>query len=290
MASRVAAAAKRRCWTILLVPPQPTGRTRAIRVRARYVKFVGTLSLVGAVVFGLWATSGALDVTATADELADSQRMILALSDSLRAARDTTTVVAAIQRQNAEALKLAGAPMPAPSTHAPRRFASLNGLAQPAAGVVLPVIGEITSRFSRSRFHPLLHFFRPHLGVDVSAPYGTDITAPAAGRVAFVGHIFGDGLVVDLDHGNGVRTRYAHCSRVVVRQGALVNAGTVIAKVGSSGLSTGPHVHFEVRVNGRPVDPMRYLISPRLAPPPATAKFVAGTVPDPRTIAGGGME
>lgn len=289
MAARAAAAAKRRCWTILLVPPQPTGRTRSIRIHARYVKIGGFVSLFASAVFGLWVTSGALDVTATADELANAQRMVLALADSLHAARDTTIAVAQQQEQNAEALRLASAPLPARGAHAPRHMAAGLGLARPASGVVLPVIGEITSRFARSRFHPILHFFRPHLGVDVSAPYGTDITAPAAGRVAFVGHIFGDGLVVDLDHGNGVRTRYAHCSRVVVREGELVAAGTVIAKVGSSGLATGPHVHFEVRVNGKPVDPMRYLISPRLTPPPE-AKFVAGTTPDQRTIAGGGME
>lgn len=283
MPARAAAAAKRRCWTILLVPPQPTGRTRAIRVRARYVKIASFLSVVTAAVFGLWVASGAIDVTATADQLADAQRMILALSDSLRAARDTTVAVAQQQRQNAIALKLASAPLPAPGTrHAPAGL----GLARPAAGVVLPVIGEITSRFARSRFHPILHFFRPHLGVDVAAPYGTDITAPAAGRVAYVGHIFGDGLVVDLDHGNGVMTRYAHCSRVVVHVGQAVQKGTVIAKVGSSGLATGPHVHFEVRVNGRPVDPMRYLIAPHFAP-----SYAAGTTPDPRPIASaGGME
>lgn len=286
MGTAVAAAAKRRCWTIVLVPPQPTGRTRSLRIRARYVKAVGLVTTVAAVVFGLWVSTGALDVTATADQLADAQNMLVALSDSLRAARDTTVAVARIQEQNAEALAQASAPLPRPSRHEPPHFAAGLGLAHPASGVVLPVVGEITSRFARSRFHPILRIFRPHLGVDVAAPYGANITAPAAGRVAFVGHLFGDGLVVDLDHGNGVMTRYAHCSRVVVHVGDIVAEGTVIAKVGSSGLATGPHVHFEVRVNGRPVDPMRYLIAPRLKPP----RYVAGTAPDPRPIAGGGME
>lgn len=297
MGAAIAAAAKRRCWTIVLVPPQPTGRTRSLRIRARYVKAFALVTSVSAAAFGLWATSGALDVTATADQLADAQNMIVALSDSLRAARDTTVAVARIQQQNAEALAQASVPLPHASRQAPPHWALAAGLglSRPASGVVLPVIGEITSRFARSRFHPILHIFRPHLGVDVAAPYGANITAPAAGRVAFVGHLFGDGLVVDLDHGSGVMTRYAHCSRVVVHVGQMVNEGTIIAKVGSSGLATGPHVHFEVRVNGRPVDPMRYLIAPhlvplRIAPRISSPSYIARAAGDPRPMAGSGME
>jgi murein DD-endopeptidase MepM/ murein hydrolase activator NlpD len=139
--------------------------------------------------------------------------------------------------------------------------------------VKLPVFGVITSRFSRSRWHPILHLFRPHKGVDVAAPYGSNITAPAAGRVTFVGRKLGDGLMVELDHGAGVQSIYAHCSAVKVRVGDFVSFGDVIAQVGSSGLSTAPHVHFEVRVRGEPVDPLKYLITARLTPmqKPATA-------------------
>ena len=125
------------------------------------------------------------------------------------------------------------------------------------------MIGSIASRFSRSRRHPLLRVVRPHLGVDVAARRGTEITAPAPGRVAFVGRKFGFGLVVEIDHGNGVLTRYAHCASALVSAGARVERGAPIATVGTSGLATGPHLHYEVLVNGRQVDPLRYkLVQP----------------------------
>jgi murein DD-endopeptidase MepM/ murein hydrolase activator NlpD len=141
----------------------------------------------------------------------------------------------------------------------------------------LPVIGAIASRFSRARRHPLLHVIRPHLGIDVAARRGTQITAPAPGRVTFVGRKFGFGLVVEIDHGNGVLTRYAHCGTALVGEGARVQRGVPIATVGTSGLSTGPHLHYEVLVNGRQVDPLRYKI---LQP---AADTVAPTTPSPIT-------
>jgi murein DD-endopeptidase MepM/ murein hydrolase activator NlpD len=140
----------------------------------------------------------------------------------------------------------------------------------------LPVIGEIASRFSRSRRHPLLHVIRPHLGVDVAAPRGTQITAPAPGRVTFVGRRFGFGLVVEMEHGNGVLTRYAHCGSALVSEGTRVQRGTPIATVGTSGLSTGPHLHYEVLVNGRQVDPLRYKLPQPSAETTAAAPTVAG--------------
>jgi hypothetical protein len=130
----------------------------------------------------------------------------------------------------------------------------------------------------------LLRIFRPHRGVDVSAPAGTAITAPAAARVAFVGRKLGDGLMVELDHGEGVVSRYAHCKTVRVKAGDFVSFGDMIATVGSSGLSTGPHVHFEVLVRGRPVDPLKYLITARLTPrdmPAAAAAAESGSVAAP---------
>jgi murein DD-endopeptidase MepM/ murein hydrolase activator NlpD len=141
----------------------------------------------------------------------------------------------------------------------------------------LPVIGAIASRFSRARRHPLLHVIRPHLGIDVAARRGTQITAPAPGRVTFVGRKFGFGLVVEIDHGNRVVTRYAHCGTALVSEGTRVQRGMPIATVGTSGLSTGPHLHYEVLVNGRQVDPLRYKILQ-----PAT-DTVAPTAPAPIT-------
>jgi murein DD-endopeptidase MepM/ murein hydrolase activator NlpD len=158
----------------------------------------------------------------------------------------------------------------------------------------LPVIGAIASRFSRARRHPLLKVVRPHLGVDVAARRGTQITAPAAGRVSFVGRKFGFGLVVEIDHGNGVVTRYAHCGSSLVSPGSRVERGVPIATVGTSGLATGPHLHYEVLVRGRQVDPLRYKIAqpaadsaaaPTPAPIPAPATATAATTSPASTAA-----
>lgn len=122
----------------------------------------------------------------------------------------------------------------------------------------LPVIGMISSSFSAGRRHPVLHIIRPHLGVDVSAPRGTRITAPAAGTVTFVGRKFALGLLIEIEHPNGVVTRYAHCRSATVKAGQAVVRGTALGTVGSSGLTTGPHLHYEVMVNGQQVDPVGY--------------------------------
>lgn len=98
-----------------------------------------------------------------------------------------------------------------------------------------------------------------HEGLDFNAPEGTPILAAGAGVVASVGTHPAYGLVVDLDHGAGVTTRYAHASRIHVRQGDIVRQGQLIAEVGSTGRSTGPHLHFELRVNGESRDPLPFL-------------------------------
>jgi murein DD-endopeptidase MepM/ murein hydrolase activator NlpD len=216
---------------------------------------------------GAIVASDSLEVEATADELADAHRTILTLTDSLRSISEPEAGEVTTAANGTDASHVAIRPVS-------RR----SGLSSPAPGVVLPVVGQITSRFTRSRFHPLLRIFRPHKGVDVSAPVGTNITAPAAGRVAFVGRRLGDGLMVELDHGEGVVSRYAHCRQVMAREGDFVSVGDVIATVGSSGLSTGPHVHFEIRVRGTPVDPLAYVIRPRLTPTPAAAATSAPVI------------
>jgi peptidoglycan hydrolase-like protein with peptidoglycan-binding domain len=94
-----------------------------------------------------------------------------------------------------------------------------------------------------------------HAGLDFPAPTGTPITAAAAGRVAFAGYDDGWGLTIVLDHGNGLRTRYAHLSATTASLGATVAAGTQVGRVGSTGFSTGPHLHFEVTVRGAYADP-----------------------------------
>jgi len=246
---------RRTGWTLLIVPPNPLRKTRAIHIGRKHVRAalaiagLCTLTIAG---LGVVVFSDSLQVTATADELADAHQMILTLTDSLQSIADLD-VPDADGEGGAATVKNAAA-------------RSSIGLARPARGITLPAVGPITSRFSRSRWHPILRIFRPHKGVDVAAAYGSNITAPAAGRVSFVGRKLGDGLMVELDHGNGVTSRYAHCSAVKVRVGDFVSFGDVIAAVGSSGLSTAAHVHFEVRVRGEPVDPLKYLITARLTP------------------------
>jgi murein DD-endopeptidase MepM/ murein hydrolase activator NlpD len=125
---------------------------------------------------------------------------------------------------------------------------------------IMPTAGWLSSAFSRSRFHPILHIARPHEGIDVSAPMGAPIVAPAAGTVTMVTVQTGYGNVLEIDHGDGIVTKYAHCSRIVVRVGQRVKRGQVIANVGNTGLSTGPHLHYEIHVNGRVVDPLTYVL------------------------------
>lgn len=126
---------------------------------------------------------------------------------------------------------------------------------------IMPTAGWLSSQFTSSRFHPILHVNRPHEGIDVTAPTGTPIVAPAAGRVVYAENDKGYGLVVEIDHGNGIRTRFAHCSRLAVRAGQQVTRNQLIAAVGSTGLSTAPHLHYEIHVNGKPVDPLTYVLS-----------------------------
>ena len=125
---------------------------------------------------------------------------------------------------------------------------------------ILPTQGWLTSNFSSTRMHPILGYARPHEGIDVSAPTGTPIEAPAAGRVVEVGWESGYGNVVVLDHGYGIETKFAHTSKALVRKGQRVKRGDRIALVGSTGLATGPHLHYEVHVNGHPVNPLRYVL------------------------------
>ncbi|HEV8382511.1 MAG TPA: M23 family metallopeptidase, partial [Gemmatimonadales bacterium] len=125
---------------------------------------------------------------------------------------------------------------------------------------IMPTKGWLTSAFAREREHPILHLARPHEGIDVSAPMGMEIEAPAAGVVTQQSWVEGYGNMLTIDHGYGLVTRYAHCSKILVARGQRVKRGQPIAKVGSTGISTGPHLHYEVWVNGHPVNPMKYVL------------------------------
>lgn len=119
----------------------------------------------------------------------------------------------------------------------------------------LPVSGNgLTSSFGMRR-HPVLGIERRHSGLDLAAAYGTPIAATADGTVAFANWNGGYGLLVAVDHGGGIETRYGHMARLAVAPGQRVRTGDLLGYVGSTGLSTGPHVHYEVRVNGAAVNP-----------------------------------
>ncbi|MBI2073959.1 MAG: M23 family metallopeptidase [Gemmatimonadetes bacterium] len=124
---------------------------------------------------------------------------------------------------------------------------------------IMPTRGWLTSMFAQARVHPIFHEARRHDGIDITAPLGTPIVAPATGWVAKVDTDEGYGRFVKIDHGNGIVTLYAHCSKVLVREGQRVRRGEEIALVGSTGLSTSPHLHYEVEVRGQSVNPFKYI-------------------------------
>jgi murein DD-endopeptidase MepM/ murein hydrolase activator NlpD len=202
------------------------------------------IGLAAVAASGLWAAAGANAAALAADRLAEAQRSILALADTVHSLRTVAWAEASKNR--------------------------------PPVDMIMPVSGEVTSRFSRARFHPVLQLFRAHRGVDLSAPMGTRVVAPAAGTVRSVGWRLGYGLTVELQHSGGVVTRYAHLRSAYVHRGDSVAVGTAIAAVGTSGLSTGPHLHFEVLVQGKAVDPIKFLASTRDNVPPVAERMPAG--------------
>ena len=208
---------------------------------------VGTVALM--VVAGAATYTGETTKLAThmGDRLAESQQTVAGLLDSVQI----------LQAMAARAAKL------------------------PPKDMILPVAqAHITSSFKSSRLHPLLDIFRAHKGVDLAADRNSPIVAPANGRVKYVGWRIGYGNTVEMEHSGDVVTLFAHCEKILVKEGQLVNAGDVIAKVGSSGLATGPHVHFEVRRFGKQVDPIRFLAETRDSV--AAARVIRGEVPLPR--------
>lgn len=124
-------------------------------------------------------------------------------------------------------------------------------------GLAWPTAGPLTSNFGM-RKHPILDSMRMHEGIDIGAPIGQAIRAAKGGEVIVAGWYNGYGKTVVIDHGGGFSTLYAHTSALYTSEGQIVKGGQSVAAVGTSGMSTGPHLHFEVRVNGAPVDPMRY--------------------------------
>lgn len=185
---------------------------------------------------------------------------ILLASPGIAHAQDATAGAAV---HIGRAVDLAGTPValfrpktPAILPGKPVTLGPTSGFAMPAG---MPVAARaLTSGFGL-RFHPLLNERRAHLGVDLAAASGSPIVATSPGVVSAEGYYGGYGDLVVINHGGGVETRYGHMSRSNVVAGQHVQRGDVIGYVGSTGLSTGPHLHYEVRIDGQAVDPIRTL-------------------------------
>jgi len=228
-------------WTLIIVPPRLTSSTRRVGLKMRTVRMFAMLMIAVLAVSWMWVDTQSESAAMMADQLAEEQRAMLAMHDTVQ------SLIAASLAAHARNL--------------------------PPVDMIMPVNGTITSRFSRSRFHPILQIFRAHEGVDLSAPAGTHIVAPAEGTVTSVGWKLGYGLTIELSHTGGISTRYAHCRSAMVHRGDHVAMGQAFATVGASGLATAPHLHFEVLVHGSAVDPIRFMASTHtpapLAPVPA---------------------
>jgi murein DD-endopeptidase MepM/ murein hydrolase activator NlpD len=145
-----------------------------------------------------------------------------------------------------------------------RQVAAANKARFPNTGIfgtgqlIYPSDSSITSDFGWRR-HPILGYLRFHSGIDFGASYGSTIRAADSGTIIYAGWYGGYGNTVVINHGGGITTLYGHTSKLYVAEGQTVQPGEPIAAVGSTGLSTGPHLHFEVRKDGQPIDPLNYL-------------------------------
>ncbi|MCF0150832.1 MAG: peptidoglycan DD-metalloendopeptidase family protein [Firmicutes bacterium] len=194
------------------------------------------------------------------DALVVQQTQIQAKKDSLASDQQVLAKQKAAIDADNKALEKQVDDLNAEANALTAQIKKLQSAAQYAGGVMqwpAPASTVITSPFGY-RIHPILKVNKFHTGIDIGAGLGTDIVAANAGNVISACYNSGYGYMVMIDHGGGIVTLYAHCSKLLVSTGTKVTRGQVIAKVGSTGNSTGPHLHFEVRVNGEYKDPMTY--------------------------------
>jgi murein DD-endopeptidase MepM/ murein hydrolase activator NlpD len=183
-----------------------------------------------------------------------------------RAAAERAAAQAAAEAAARAARSNRPAPAPAPARAAAPPAAPAAPPAAAAApsrssGWIWPGTGRLTSRYG-NRVHPIFGDSRFHAGIDLGGGYGAPVLAARGGTVILSGPASGYGTLVVVSHGGGVTTAYAHMSALLVRVGDTVSQGQTIGRIGSEGNSTGPHLHFEVRVNGNPVDPLGYVSPP----------------------------
>jgi murein DD-endopeptidase MepM/ murein hydrolase activator NlpD len=126
---------------------------------------------------------------------------------------------------------------------------------------VWPVVGKLESGFGGRRNPFGGNSYEFHSGQDIDAATGDPVVAGASGKVAFIGWQNGYGQLIVVDHGGGLTTRYGHLSHIDVAQGQTIERSQFIGRVGSTGRSTGPHLHYEIRINDEPVNPLRYLLT-----------------------------
>jgi murein DD-endopeptidase MepM/ murein hydrolase activator NlpD len=205
------------------------------------------------------ADHAAADAQSARDQVASLRTEIEpARIEAAQKEQDETQVVAEIQAQKGQFEAELASLQAASDSIAAQLRAIGSGPGSPGPCQARPVPGPITSPFGQ-RFHPVLRYSRMHNGADMSAGSGTPIHACRAGTVVIAGGQGGYGNTLVIDHGGSMATLYAHQSSLAASEGAHVEAGDVIGYVGSTGLSTGPHLHFEVRLTGNPVDPATYL-------------------------------
>ncbi len=151
--------------------------------------------------------------------------------------------------------------LPYGATEVPARVALSNRLRSVvsiATTFVWPARGRITSGFG-FRTHPVFGTREMHTGIDIGAPLGAPVVSAREGKVIWAGWYGGYGMLVRVDHGSGLITAYSHLSKISVKIGQILHPGDLIGRVGSTGFSTGPHLLFEIRIHGRPLDPLKYL-------------------------------
>jgi murein DD-endopeptidase MepM/ murein hydrolase activator NlpD len=205
------------------------------------------------------ATTTRVVAERTAEQRAVRDRLAWTQRELATARRDKRATLATVHEDKAHALEHMRSLQAQSAELAARIRAAQSSAVVPAptgaasaAGFVWPVHGVLTSSFG-------WRWGRMHEGIDLAVPSGTPVVAAAAGTVIVAGWLGGYGNLVVVDHGNGISTAYGHNTSVAVGVGQSVAQGQLVAYSGNTGHSTGPHVHFEVRVNGSPVDPLGYL-------------------------------
>ncbi|MDI6799392.1 MAG: peptidoglycan DD-metalloendopeptidase family protein [Actinomycetota bacterium] len=173
--------------------------------------------------------------------------------------KDKKTLLTQVQRDRATAEKIEAELQRSSNELAAyiRSLESGEGPEAPIGPFKWPTTGPITSGFGM-RFHPILKVYRMHTGIDIGAPYGQPILSAQSGTVIFASWQGGYGRTIIIDHGGGISTIYAHTSALNFNVGQKVNKGDIIGLVGSTGYSTGPHLHFEIREGGEPKNPMNW--------------------------------